>query len=62
MFIVFFLLVGAFFIISENNIQMNNTENFKSFFSVYTSWLFEIFDNTKELTGYFIRMEWLPEK
>ncbi len=60
-FIVFFLLFGAFFIISENNIKLNNQENIKEFFDEYKEWLVKLTDNTKTVSGYVLKMGWLPE-
>ena len=60
-FIILFLLIGAFSIISENKIQLNNSENIKSFLSIYTTWLSTLLDNTKSVTGYVVKMGWLPE-
>ena len=60
-FIVFFLLFGAFFIISENSIKLNNQESIKEFFDEYNEWLVKLTDNTKTVSGYVLKMEWLPE-
>ena len=60
-FIVFFLLFGAFFIISENNIKLNNQESIKEFFDEYNEWLVKLTENTKTVSGYVLKMEWLPE-
>tara|TARA_B100001971_G_scaffold109194_1_gene100256 strand:- start:335 stop:550 length:216 start_codon:yes stop_codon:yes gene_type:complete len=60
-FIILFLLIGAFFIISENKIQINNTNNIDTFLSLYANWLSTLLDNTKTVTGYVVKMGWLPE-
>lgn len=60
MFIVIFLLIGAFFIISNEKIQMNSSENFQKFLGLYSNWLINIGVNGKYLAGYVIKMEWLP--
>ena len=62
MFIILFLLVGAFFIISEQNIKLNNMDNISTFFQIYNSWLINIFDNTKTVSGYVVGMKWLPDQ
>lgn len=61
MLIVFFLLLGAFFIISEKSIKLNSSENMNNFISDYSSWLSGISGSLKTFTGYFVKMEWLPE-
>jgi hypothetical protein len=56
-----FFLMGAFFIISEKDLKMTEKGNFATFSSLYFSWLGQIFDNSKVLTGYVVRMDWLPD-
>jgi hypothetical protein len=59
-FILFFLLVGAFFIISNEQIKLNSAENIDMFFLSYARWVDSLLDNTKVVTGYVVKMEWLP--
>jgi len=61
MFIVIFFLVGAFFLISENNLQLQKEGNFQRFSGLYFSWISHIFDNGKSVAGYVVKMDWLPE-
>jgi hypothetical protein len=56
-----FFLIGAFFIISEN-LALNQTNNMDKFLSLYSSWLSHIFDNSKGISAYVIRMSWLPNE
>ena len=60
MFIVMFIFIGAFFIISQNNIALNSPENIGKFFETYSLWFVKIVDNAGSLTGYVIQMRWLP--
>lgn len=60
MFIILFLLIGAFFIISNENIRLNNEENINLFFNLYGYWIDRLIDNTQNMGGYVIKMEWLP--
>ena len=62
MIIAMFFLIGAFFIISEDNIRMNTQSNVNVFFVNYVSWIDSIFSNGKGVLGYVVKMEWLPEK
>ena len=59
--IVLFLLIGAFFIISEKEIKLNNEKNINTFFSLYTVWITGILDNMKSISGNVVKMEWLPK-
>jgi len=56
-----FFFIGAFFIISENNLALSKTGNVDRVIGVYSLWLSQIFDNTLTMTGDVIRMSWLPE-
>jgi hypothetical protein len=60
LFIMIFLLVGAFFIISNGNLHLANKVEFNQFASAYYSWFGQIFSNAGHVTGYAIRMDWLP--
>jgi len=60
LFIMLFLFVGAFFIISNENIALNSSENVGIFFSEYGEWIDSLFGNGKVVTGYVLKMEWLP--
>jgi ABC-type multidrug transport system permease subunit len=61
MIIVMFFLIGAFFIISENNLAFIEKGNIDEFFSLYFSWLDTLGKNTGQVTGYVVNLEWLPE-
>jgi hypothetical protein len=60
MLIVFFLLIGAFFIIAENNIYLNSPRNIGEFLGLYIDWMGEITGNAQTVSGYMTKMEWLP--
>jgi hypothetical protein len=60
LFVVMLLLVGAFFIISENNLALNNSENVDKFYDLYLDWVGKIVGNSMELAGYVIKLDWLP--
>jgi len=59
-FLVVFLLAGAFMVISNNNFHIGNSAEFNSFMKSYYGWFFKIFENTKTVTGAVINMNWLP--
>lgn len=56
-----FLCVGGFFIISNENIKLNNSENVGLFFEKYSCWMDKLFSNGGVVVGYVSKMEWLPE-
>lgn len=60
MFIILFLLLGAFFIISEEKTKLNSNENLEKFFDDYADWINKLFDNSKTISGYVVKMRWLP--
>lgn len=60
-FIMFFMIIVALFIISENNLALKKTENIDKFLGLYYSWLSHLFDNSKNLAGYVVKMDWLPK-
>ena len=61
MIIVIFFCIGAFFIISQNNLSLINSENRENFISLYGNWIKNSFDNIGSLTGHIVNMEWLPK-
>ena len=60
-FLMIFFLIGAFFIISENKLALIKTENRNEFGKLYYSWIGSLFDNSKSVVGYVVKMNWLPE-
>lgn len=62
MFVLVFLLIGAFFIISNDNLKLSTNENIDLFFKEYGKWLDDLLGNGKSVVGYVAKMEWLPEQ
>ena len=60
MFVILFLLIGAFFIISNEEIKMDNLENISKFFDLYGHWIDRSAGNSKNMLGFVVKMEWLP--
>ncbi len=60
LFIVMFLLIGAFFIISNSNLHIGNPEQRGQFMQDYHGWFVKIVNNTVGVSGYVIKMDWLP--
>jgi len=61
LFILFFLLLGAFFIITEHNLALKNTEARVELGNTYLSWVGQVLGNSVRLTGYVAKLEWLPK-
>ena len=60
--IIMFFCIGAFFIISNNNLALKDENQFKQFSAQYYDWMSKLFDNGKSLSGYIIKSDWLPEE
>lgn len=59
-FILMFLIIGALFIISNNNLAMDKQENIDRFSELYLEWFNQIYVNTQALTGEVLKINWLP--
>ena len=60
-FVLMFLLIGALFIISENNLALKDADSRVRLKNIYISWVNKIFDNSKDLVGYVVKLDWLPK-
>lgn len=61
MFLVKFFFLGAFFIISNQNLALNEKGNFNIFLSSYSGWMEDLFYSGKAITGYVIKVDWMPK-
>jgi len=61
MIIVIFFLIGAFFIISENNLHLSKQAELREFKLKYFNWLDNVFMNFKQVSGYVVKLDWLPD-
>jgi len=59
-FVMMFFFIGAFFIISNNNLHLGDSEQRGQFFEDYFNWFAKVFGNVKTATGYVVDMNWLP--
>jgi hypothetical protein len=59
--VIMFFLLGAFFIISEKELSLNTSESRQEFFKAYIGWMDQVVDNAKHLSGYVIKLDWLPK-
>ncbi len=60
LFVMVFLLLGAFFIISENNLSIRGSSNRVELGKLYVSWLGHIALNSANLVGNVVKLDWLP--
>jgi len=60
MFLAMFFLLGAFFIISNENLHIGKSDELKVFGEHYYAWFSGLFDNFKSITGYVVESKWLP--
>lgn len=61
MIFLMFLVIGALFVISNNNLAMHKKENFEKFSELYIQWFDQIYINSQMLTGQAIKLDWLPK-
>ena len=59
--ILMFFILGALFIISNNELALYERENFEEFKFLYSTWLDNIYDNLLTMTGEAVRLSWIPD-
>ena len=59
--LVMFLVLGALFIVSNENLILRDEGDFDKFSELYYDWLSGLFDNGRQITGYVVNSEWLPD-
>ena len=62
LFILIFLFLSAFLIISNSNLHLKNANEARNFGNLYYSWLLGLAGNTVKTTAYVIGFNWLPDK
>ena len=60
MIVLMFFLIGGFFIISNDNLSLGNSEERMEFGEKYFAWVKNIFGNIGAVTGDVVKLEWLP--
>ena len=58
--LLMFFIIGALFVISNNNLVMYKYENIEKFSEFYIEWINQIYINIQVLTGDTIDLKWLP--
>jgi len=60
--IMVFLLMNAFFIISNNSLSLKEEGNIGKLYDLYTSWLGKVVDNLAKITGEIVRLDWVAQE
>lgn len=60
MLVIIFLLLGAFFIVSNHGLHLSDAGEIKKFFGEYYSWAGSLLSNAKSIVGYVVEAKWLP--
>lgn len=55
-----FFVLGALFIISNQNLALHDSEDFRVFRQEYYTWVSHLFNNGQGILGYVVKSEWLP--
>ena len=58
---IILLIIGAYLIKTNQNLDFENQQDQKTFLKLFTQWVSELFHNAKEVTSLVIKQDWLPE-
>ena len=61
MIIIKLLIIGALFIISNQNLHLGISQEREIFFNAYSGWITNILNKIVDVTGHFVRLEWVPK-
>lgn len=62
MIILMFLIIGALFVISNENLHLNDKKELERFYDSYYLWVGNVFNNLKSVTADVIKVDWLPKE
>ena len=60
-FAVVFLLIGAFFIISQQKLDLKEKQGQAAFLKSFGNWIGNMGKNTLTITANIIKLDWLPD-
>jgi hypothetical protein len=60
-FAVVFLLIGAFFIVSQQKLDLKEKQGQVTFLKSFGNWIGDIGKNTLTITANIIKLDWLPD-
>ena len=47
---------------NQDNLNIQNKDDQKTFVKLFSSWVARLFENAKQVTSLVIKQEWLPEE
>jgi len=59
-FVLVFLLLGAFYIVTSHNLSLKNPASFETILVKYLEWFPKIAENIVSITGHAIKLKWMP--
>ncbi len=59
--VILFFVLSALFIISNNKLALYEKENVEKFSELYIDWINQVYENSQTITGYAVKMNWLPQ-
>lgn len=59
-FLFMFFVLSGFYIIGNEKLSLKDSVNREKFVGFYFNWLSDLFENTKSITGYVFKLDWLP--
>lgn len=60
MFLIIILAMSSLIIIESNGFNIQEKEDTNSFVSIYSDWINQVYQNSVEVTGSAVKMNWLP--
>lgn len=61
LFILKFLLLGALFLVSNNQLHLSDAQDRGVFYDLYVEWITRLISQGVDLTGYVVGSDWLPQ-
>ena len=58
--VMMFFILGALFIVSNNNFALYEKGNSGNFSQLYFDWVGDLYSNAQSITGYVVKLDWLP--
>ena len=59
-FVLMFFILGSLLIISNDNLFLSNSEDAKTFGTIWIDWVEKIYGNSLSITGNLVKMNWVP--
>jgi len=61
LFVLVFLLVGVYLIVTNYDIDLGTSSGTKTFFKEFARWLFGVGESGVDVVGYAAQQDWLPD-